>query len=115
MSVQAWGTVGAVVVAVLALIGTVYTARSARRGTDRSADIADRAEFTASYSKLAADLRSDRDTDRKELDKQRKRTDMLERRYWLAIRYIRQLRTIVVMHTPAEEVPRIPAELEQDI
>lgn len=114
MNPTAWAIVGVGLTALLALIGTVYTARSARKGTDRSADIADRAEFTASYSKLAQDLRSDRDAVRAEMAEVKKRTDRLEQSYWVAVRYIRQLRSIVVA-VATDQVPPIPAELEQDV
>jgi hypothetical protein len=121
MNPTAWAIVGVGITALLALIGTVYTARSARRATDRSADIADRAEFTASYSKLAQDLRGDRDAVRAEtadvraeMTDVKKRTDRLEQRYWVAVRYIRQLRAIVVA-VATDQVPPIPAELEQDV
>lgn len=115
VNAQTWATVGAIAVAILALVGTVYTARSARKGTDRSAQIAERAEFTASYSKLAQDLRGDRDAVRQELNEVVDRVDIVERRYWIAIRYIRQLRSVVVTSLPLERVPAIPGELEQDI
>lgn len=114
MNPSAWAIVGIGLTSILALAGTVYTARSARHGTDRSADIAEREEFTASYSKLAKDLRGDRAAVREELAQVVQRTNRLEQRYWIAIRYIRQLRSVVVA-VAADEVPRIPAELEQDI
>lgn len=115
MSAAAWSAGAAAFLAVLALIGTLYTARSARKGTDRSADVADRAEFTASYSKLAQDLRGDRDAVRAEMAEVVERVDAVERRYWVAVRYIRQLRTVVVLHLPVDQVPTIPTELEQDV
>jgi hypothetical protein len=115
MNPTVWAIVGIGITALLALIGTVYTARSARKGTDRSTDIADRAEFTESYSKLARDLRGDRDDVRREMNEVAQRTDRLEQRYWIAVRYIRQLRSFVVAVAAPDQVPRIPVELEQDV
>lgn len=115
MNATSWGFTGVALVAVLALIGTIYTARSARKGTDRSTEIAERAEFTESYSALAKDLRGDRDAVRKEMAIVVDRVDTVERRYGVAIRYIRQLRAVVVEHLPVERVPAIPSELEHDI
>lgn len=114
MNATAWAIVGVALTALLALIGTVYTARSARKGTDRSAEIAARTEFTESYSKLARDLRGDRDAVRREMAESVERIDRLERRYWIAVRYIRQLRSIVVS-VATDQVPAIPVELEQDV
>lgn len=122
MNATTWGFIGVALVAVLALIGTIYTARSARKGGDRSAAIAERAEFTESYSALAKDLRGDRDDARQEMTAVRRematvveRVDVVERRYGVAVRYIRQLRAVVVEHLPVERVPAIPSELEHDI
>jgi hypothetical protein len=115
MNAQTWGATSAAVVALLALVAAVYTARSARKGGDRSSDIADRAEFTASYSKLTQDLQGDRDAVRQQVADVVERMDAIERRYWGAVRYIRQLRTVVVHYLPADQVPAIPTELEQDV
>lgn len=117
-----WTALGAVIVAVLALVGSVYTVRVGRKGQDQTNQIQRDAQVVQSYSELAEDWGNERRELRTELAELRARIEKLEeraaraeQRYGFAISYIRRLLSWIAQHLPEMQPPPVPATIAADL
>lgn len=117
-----WAALSAVLVAVLALAGSIYTARLGRKGQQATTDIQRDSQVVQSYSELAEDWGNERRELRQELtdlrvriEKLEKRAAEAEQRYGLAITYIRRLLGWIAQHLPEVQPPPVPAAIASDL
>lgn len=115
MTGDAWGAVGVVCSAILALAGTVVVALRSRGADDRSAQIQAAAGIASGYELLTQDLRKDVDRLRTDVDAIRADLDKAVKRYKGALAYIRLLLAFVADKMPGHNPPPPPDDLQLDL
>lgn len=115
MSNQNWANLATIFGALTVLAGTIYVARSSRKATDRSTEVAGQAQIVDNYSQILADVRTEMVQLRARVEKLEKRAEQAEQRYGMAIRYIRQILGWIAERLPDVQPPPVPAGIAQDL